>query len=131
MQAIETAGALDFETRLRRPKRSLGRRVVVSAKVTESERGELDAAALAEGKTLGEWAREALLRAARGGGADPVFTEIIATRMLLNIVLNHVACGEVISDAAFDDVLTEIRLGKHKQAQDVMTQYAAPDQKES
>ena len=65
MQATNTAAPIDFETQLRRSQGRTSRKIVASAKVTEAERGELDAAAKAEGKALSEWAREVLLREAR------------------------------------------------------------------
>jgi hypothetical protein len=131
MQAIDTAGTVDFATRLRRSQGRSGRKCVASAKLTEGERGELDAAARADGKALSEWAREVMLREARSRRTDALFTEIVATRMLLNLVLKSVACGEVMTPESFSAVLTKVRTTKHKQAFDMMEQYATPDQKES
>src|ERR1700679_2891915 len=126
MQAIDTAGTVDFVTRLRRSQGRSGRKCVASAKLTEGERGELDAAARADGKALSEWAREVLLREARSRRTDALFTEIVATRMLLNLVLKSVACGEVMTPESFSAVLTKVRTTKHKQAFDMMEQYADP-----
>jgi hypothetical protein len=131
MQAIGTAGAVDFATRLHRSQGRSGRKGVASAKLTEGKRGELDAAARADGKALSEWAREVLLREARSRRTDALFIEVVATRMLLNLVLKSVACGEVMTPETFSAVLTKVRTTKHKQALDMMEQYATPDQKES
>jgi hypothetical protein len=125
-----TTATLDFGARLRRSEGRSGRNFSASLKLSKEELGEVEEAAKSVQKSVGEYAREAVLREARKGHTDPLFTEIIAMRMLLNLVLKHVACGEVMTDAVFDGALTKIRLGKHKAAADVMVQYAAPDQKE-
>ena len=129
MQAMDTTGTVDFATRLRRSQGRSGRKCVASAKLTEGERRELDEAARAGGKALSEWAREVLLREARSRRTDALFTEIVATRMLLNLVLKSVACGEVMTPESFSAVLTKVRTTKHKQALDMMAQYADPDLK--
>ncbi len=43
----------------------------------------------------------------------------------------HIACGELMSAEMFTEVLTKVRTTKHKQALDMMEQYAATDKKES
>jgi hypothetical protein len=42
----------------------------------------------------------------------------------LNLVLRPIACGEVMTEEAFNDTLTSVRLEKLKQVQDVMARYA-------
>ena len=120
---------LSFE-RLDRPKGRPVRDKLASARVTADELKELDSAAGAGGKLFGEWAREVLLREARTPRADALFTEIVATRMLLNLVLKPLACGQVMSAEEFSGVLANVRTTKHKAAMDVMEQYATADQKE-
>ncbi len=80
--------------------------------------------------TLREWSREVLLREAKRPKNDPVFTEIVATRMLLNNVLRTVASGKVMTDEAYTDELEEVRLTKHETAREVMEQYTTPTEKE-
>ncbi len=92
--------------------------------MTRDEHNELETAARSDGKALGEWSREVLLRAARGSVADPAFTEIIAMRRLLNSVLRHVACGERMTPEAFNAEMQEIRTTKHKAANEIIQQYA-------
>jgi hypothetical protein len=111
--------------KIRQPRsRSLG------TKLTLSEERELVRAAEEEGKSASEWAREVLLRQARSGRTDALFTEIVATRMLLNLVLKSIACGEVMTPDAFSSVLTNVRTTKRQAATDVMEQYAATGLKE-
>lgn len=130
MEATIASGTIDFERHLRRSKGRSGRTFVASAKVTKAEHSELANAAEADGKALSEWAREVLLREARSSRTDALFTEIVATRMLLNLVLKSIACGEVMTAEVFSNVLTIVRTTKHQAAIDVMEQYAAAGQKE-
>ena len=126
---IEPIG-LNFEARLDRPK---GRRVrgkSAGARFTEEEKRELDTVAASTGQLFAEWAREVLLREARNSRTDALFTEIVATRMLLNLVLKPLACGQVITPEEFSGVLANVRTTKHKAATDVMEQYAATEPKE-
>ena len=121
--------SLSFE-HLDRPKGRPVRSKLASARVTADELKELDTAAAQDGKLFGEWAREVLLREARTPRADALFTEIVATRMLLNLVLKPLACGKVMTAEEFSGVLTSVRTTKHKAATDVMEQYAAAEPKE-
>jgi hypothetical protein len=130
MEAKTSAGTIDFEARLRRSQGRSGRTFVASAKVTQDEHSELETAAQAVGKALSEWAREVLLREARSARTDALFTEIVAIRMLLNLVLKPISCGEVMTPESFSAVLTNVRTTKHRAATDVMEQYAIPEQKE-
>jgi hypothetical protein len=128
---MREANALDFGERITRSKGRRRRDCMANARVTQAEQDELAGVAKEQGKALSEWAREVLLREARRSQRDPVFTEIVATRMLLNLVLKHIACGELMSAEMFTEVLTKVRTTKHKQALDMMEQYAATDKKES
>jgi hypothetical protein len=98
--------------------------------VTNSEHAEVLAAAQREGKALGEWVRDVLLREARRRERDPIFTEIIATRMLLNYVLKPIACGERMTEANFSAALATVRAEKHSNALELMQQYTSTQQKE-
>ncbi|WP_263385836.1 plasmid mobilization protein [Granulicella arctica] len=131
MQPIIAVEGIEFDQRLRRSKGRAGRKVVASAKVTPEEHAELQDAARRENKALSEWAREVLLREAKPNRADALLTEIVAMRLLLNLLLKPIACGEVITPEMFGTVLTNVRTAKHKAAQDVMEQYAIVDQKEN
>jgi hypothetical protein len=71
-----------------------------------------------------------LLREARNSRSDALFTEIVATRMLLNLVLKPLACGHVMTAEDFSNVLANVRTTKRKAAGDVMEQYASAAPKE-
>ena len=130
MQDAAQGNSFSFEGRLARSKGRPSRSRVANARVTASELKELEIAAESEAKALSEWSREVLLREARRPKNDPVFTEIVATRMMLNHVLRVIARGQVMTDEAFTYELDEVRLTKHETAREVMEQYAAPVKKE-
>jgi hypothetical protein len=130
MNSLEPTKPLNCEERLTRSKGRSSRNCMANARVTQAEQEELAAAAKSEGKALSEWAREVLLREARSARADALFTEIVAIRMLLNLALKPLCCGEVMTPESFSAVLTNVRTTKHKAATDVMEQYAIPEQKE-
>jgi hypothetical protein len=124
MDLSNTPGSLGIPERIRRSQGRLARNAIASAKVTQSEQAELEAAARREGKALSEWAREALLEKARSNQTDTtLFTEVIALRMLMSTVLRSVALGERLSPEAYAQVLAEVRANKHETARDVLTQY--------
>jgi urate oxidase len=121
---------LDLADRLDRRKGRPARDKMTGVRFTQVEMEEVDRAANTQGKLFGEWAREVLLREARSAHTDALFTEIVATRMLLNLVLKPLACGQVMSAEEFSGVLANVRTTKRKAATDVMAQYAAVEPKE-
>ena len=116
--------------RLGRGKIRSSRSRSLGTKITLSEEREIVVAAEREGKSASEWARDVLLREARGSRTGALFTEIVATRMLLNLALKPLVCREALSAAEFSAMLTEVRTTKHEAALDVMQQYATDEQKE-
>jgi urate oxidase len=124
------AGEVDFEDRLKQRIGRPSRVESVAIRFTEDELQTLETVAKEKGTTLREWSREVLLREARSSRTDALFTEIVATRMLLNLVLKPLACGQVMTTEEFSGVLANVRTTKHKAATDVMAQYAAAEPKE-
>lgn len=118
-----------FEGRLSRSRGRAARDRVVSSRATADEHQELEAAAKTEGKALSEWSRDVLLREARSPRLNALFTEVVATRMLLNLLLKPIACGKQITEEEFSGVLTNVRTSKRKAASDVLQQYTASEQK--
>lgn len=123
-------GEVDFEDRLKQRIGRPSRIESVAIRFTEDELETLEQASRDKATTLREWAREVLLREARSSRSDALFTEIVATRMLLNLVLKPLACGQVMTPEEYSGVLANVRATKHKAATDVMEQYAAVEQKE-
>ena len=124
------AGEVNFDDRLKQRIGRPSRVESVAIRFTEDELATLESSAQEKATTLREWAREVLLREARNSRGDALFTEIVATRMLLNLVLKPLACGQVITAEEFSGVLASVRTTKHKAATDVMEQYAAAGLKE-
>ena len=121
LQTIPTA--IDFESRTSRSHGRAGRTYVASAKVTRKEQEEIEHAAYKSGKALSEWARDVLLQEARRSQDDAVFTELVATRMLLVNLIKPLILGEKVSPTWITEAMTMVRKEKHKAAQDVMQQY--------
>jgi len=114
---------LNLDERLRRSLGRSPRNRIANARVTEEERVELEAAAGAQGKALGEWARDVLLQSARRSKDDVFFTELIATRMLLLNILRPLAMGEKFTPEQFGKLTEKVRSEKRKVAKEVMEQY--------
>jgi uncharacterized protein (DUF1778 family) len=128
--AIERAGVIDLDVRLARSSGRAGRDRMANARVTASEQKEIVAAARSQGKSLSEWSRDVLLREARNGGQDAVFTELVATRMLLVNLLKPLVLGEKVTAAWITEAMTMVRKEKFKAAQEVMQQYTQASEKE-
>ena len=77
-----------------------------------------------------EWAREALLREARRS-EDPLFTELIATRMILLNLLKPLAMGQIVTPEDFTRISATVRSDKRKVAQEIQQQYITASPKES
>jgi hypothetical protein len=116
--------SIDFETRTSRSHGRAGRTYVASAKVTRQEHAELERTARTEGKALSEWAREVLLRAARRSDHDAVFTEIVATRMLLVNLIKPLILGKPVTSQWITEAMSAVRREKRRAAQEVLQQYA-------
>ena len=121
---------LSIEARLSRSKGRLARAHVAQARVTQPEQKELEDAARREGKALSEWARDVLLREARRSQDDALFTELIATRMLLVNLIKPIILGEKVSPTWITEAMGMVRREKHKAAQELMQQYAQGSGKE-
>ena len=122
--------AFDMEARLSRSQGRAARVCVAQARVTDEEHRELLTAARSEGRALGEWMREVLLREARGSRTDVLLTEIVAMRMMLNSLLRPLSCGETITPDDFTAHMMTIRTTKQKVTQEILQQYAATTAKE-
>jgi mobilization protein NikA len=99
----------------------------IGFKVSEEEYAQLETAAQAEGRTLGEWCREAILRGGSSNDSerqDPALAEIVGVRLLLVNVLRPLAAGEKISPEAFDKMLDQISEVKHELAAKLQQQAA-------
>jgi hypothetical protein len=120
-----------LESRLARSAGRSGRDRMANARVTQAEQRELHNAARSQGKSLSEWAREVLLREARRSPDDPLFIELIATRMILLNLLKPLAMGQQVTTEDFARISTTVRNDKRKVAQEIQQQYMPAAPKES
>ena len=100
----------------------------VATRFTKDEELELLMAAEREGKTVREWTRDVLLREARRPAVDPVFTELIAARVLMLNALRGLLLHENWTAESFQKLTDTIRKDKRKMASEVMQQYELRDE---
>jgi uncharacterized protein (DUF1778 family) len=130
MKLITHTQAIDLSVGQTRSAGRTGRDRMANARVTEAERQELHAAARLKGMSLSEWAREVLLREARRSDEDPLFIELIATRMLLVNLLKPLAMGKIVTQEDYTRISAAVRSDKRKVANEIQQQYTAPAAKE-
>jgi hypothetical protein len=110
------------------------RAVTLSTKITPRELELISAASEADGRALGEWVREAILKAVRcsstGVGADHLMTEIVALQLFLTDVLSPVACGERMSAEQYQELMRKVKTNKQRAAREVIAQYVAKNEEE-
>src|SRR5208282_5918454 len=108
------------------------RAVTLSTKITLRELELISAASEADGRALGEWVREAILKAARasstGVGTDHLMTEIVALQLFLTDVLSPVACGDRMSAEQYQELMRKVKTNKQRAAREVIAQYVAENE---
>jgi hypothetical protein len=115
---------LDMQERLRQRIGRPSRVRSIAIRFTEDEARELEDVASAQGTTVREWAREFLLREARRDDADALFTELVATRMLMVNLFKPLITGKPVSPEWVTEVMAAVRKEKRKAAQEVRRQYS-------
>jgi hypothetical protein len=100
-----------------------------ATRFTRNELAILTRAAARDGMKVREWAREILLRECRRSD-DPLFTELIATRMILLNLLKPLAMGQVVTPEEFARISATVRSDKRKVAQEIQQQYINASPKE-
>ena len=106
----------------------------LNTKLTKTEYAVVEAASQADGRAIGEWARETVLKAARSSsgalGVDPLMTEIVALQLFLTNALSPVARGERMSAEQYQELMRNVKTNKHRAAREVVAQYAAENEEE-
>ena len=123
MKSLTTTDIISFENRFQRSRGRTGRTHSANVKLTKDELAELEAIAQSEKKALGEWARDVLLREARRPDSDAVFTEIVATRMLMVNLIKPLILGKPVTSEWITEAMSAVRREKRRAAQEVMQQY--------
>jgi hypothetical protein len=125
------SAAIDIASRLNRSQGRERRSRSFGTKLTRAEEAELYQAAKAEGKYAGEWARDVLLREARRSQDDALFTELVATRLLLVNLIKPMLLGKPVPENWITEAMNGVRAAKHKAAADLRKEYASREPKES
>jgi hypothetical protein len=119
-----TEAVLDMQERFRQRIGRPSRVRSIAIRFTEDEARELEEVASAQGTTVREWARELLLREARREDGDALFTELVATRMLMVNLFKPLITGKPVSPEWITEVMAAVRKEKRKAAQEVRQQYS-------
>jgi hypothetical protein len=110
------------------------RAVTLSTKMTSRELELISAVSEADGRALGEWVREAILKAARASSVcvatDDLRTEIVALKLFLTEVLSPVACGDRMSAQQYQELMRNVKTNKPRAAREVIAQYVAENKEE-
>lgn len=105
-------------------KRPMAKTRTVSARITEAEYSALQSNAWAHGKTIGDWARDCLLRQLQtGSGGDMeqhLFTELVGIQLLLMNTLGPMLRGERLTAEQLDAVLRQVQGVKARKAQELL-----------
>ena len=92
----------------------------ISTKVTEEEYTQFET--LAGDQTISEWARDALLKAAKPSPAEQtIVAEVLALRMILMNVLFSIANQEPLTSTVMDDIINRADAGKLVKALERLT----------
>jgi hypothetical protein len=122
MALAEPSVPITIDTRLRRSRGRGARAFSVSSRVTQEELCSLERIAAANGKAVGEWAREVLLEAAQRTGPDVVLVELVATRMLVVNMLKMLGQNHAITEAEYAKIQSQVQGAKRRVASDLADQ---------
>jgi hypothetical protein len=107
----------------------------LNTKLTLTEFAAAKAASEADGRAIGEWVREVLLREVHSPsaslGVEHLMTEIIGLQLFLTNALSSIVCGEHISAEQYEELMRNVKTTKHRAAQEVIAQYIAEKQEAS
>ena len=120
-----TTPVRDMEIRLARSTGRGGRDKTASARLTEEEHNEIEAAAKRTGESVSEWARQAMLATARRPADDVILTELVVVRLLLLNLVKPIAQGKVLTEEECASISTQIQQNKRRVTKDLEQQYSS------
>jgi hypothetical protein len=107
----------------------------LNTKLTLTEFAAMKAASETDGRAIGEWAREVLLKEVHSPsaslGAEHLMIEIIGLQLFLTDALSPVVCGEHMSAEQYENLMRNVKATKRRAAQTVIAQYVAEKQEAS
>jgi hypothetical protein len=100
----------------------------LNTKLTATEAAAVDAAAGTEGKAVGEWLRDLVLRELGRGTSQlqslAAIGEIAGLRLLLINTLEPLLRGDKMTTEQFKEMLRYVKANKRKAAEDALASYA-------
>ena len=100
----------------------------------QAELEAVEAVAEADGRAVGEWVREIVLKAARSApadlGSEQLLTEIVGLQLFLTNALSAVVCGERMSTEQYQELMRNVRANKRRAARDAIEQFIAENKEE-
>lgn len=113
---------VDPKQTARKLKGRVRRAATLSTKLTPQEMELMERASANDGRALGEWAREVLLRECRREHADfDLICEVVGLQLLLMNVLAPLARGERIGVEQFQGIVRSVQSTKVKAAQEMLS----------
>jgi hypothetical protein len=110
------------EVPTRRLRGRLRRAMTLSTKLTPQEMALVESASESDGRALGEWVREVLLREIAGARRDfDLVCEVVGLQLLLMNVLAPLARGEKISADQFQCIVKSVQSTKLKAAKEMLS----------
>jgi hypothetical protein len=101
--------------------------MTLSTKLTPQEMELMEAASEHDGRALGEWARDVLLREVKGEHSDfDLVCEVVGLQLLLMNVLAPLARGEKITAEQFQGIVRSVQTAKVKAAEEMLSRRESP-----
>jgi hypothetical protein len=117
----------DFQQTARKLRGRVRRVATLSTKLTPQEMELMVTASKNDGRALGEWAREVLLRECRREHADfDLICEVVGLQLLLMNVLAPMARGERITAEQFQGIVKSVQTAKVKAAREMLSRRHQP-----
>lgn len=111
----------------RRLRGRVRRAVTLSTKLTPQEMELMETASKNDGRALGEWVRDVLLREVKGEGSDfDLLCEVVGLQLLLMNVLAPLARGERITAEQFQSIVRSVQTTKVKAAEEMLSRRRSP-----
>lgn len=105
----------------------LRRAMTLSTKLTAQEMAMVETASESDGRALGEWVREVLLREiAREQRDFDLICEVVGLQLLLMNVLAPLARGERVTSDQFQSIVKSIQTTKVKAAEEMLARRRQP-----
>lgn len=124
---------LDTKSLLKDGKRLPAKTRIFSTRLTDAEYLTLENYAWTQGKTLGDWARESLLREVQAGPPknmeQHVFTELVGVQLLLMNALAPLLRGEHFTQDQLESLWKNVQITKTRKAHELLGKRANGEEK--